>query len=235
VGCQTKTKEEALELDARRHIYEYILATPGTHLRGVHRAVRLPFGQVLYHLNYLEKLDLVVVKKDGKFSRYFVKNLLGRKEKDVISVLRHEVPRTIAILLLFRKEMSHKQILEHVDVSPSTLSFHLAKMVESEVVTREQRGRESIYRLVDEALVTKTLIRHRASFRCEVVDRFCDVFEALAEGEGEARQIPLQEPARADELVRRIVRPVAGEAEAATGAPAEDAGEVVAPGPTVGA
>jgi DNA-binding transcriptional ArsR family regulator len=202
-----KTKEEALELDARRQIYEYILATPGTHLRGVHRAVALPFGQVLYHLNYLEKLDLVVVKKDGKFSRYFVKNLIGRKEKDVISVLRHEVPRTISILLLFRKEMSHKQILEHVAVSPSTLSFHLAKMVDAEVVAREARGRESIYRLADDQVVTKTLIRHRASFQCGIVDRFCQVFESFAVGEGEARAMPPHEPDHARELVRIILAP----------------------------
>jgi DNA-binding transcriptional ArsR family regulator len=214
-----KTKEEALELEARRRIYEYILATPGTHLRGVHRAVRLPFGQVLYHLNYLEKLELVVVKKDGKFSRYFVKNLIGRREKDVISVLRHEVPRTISVLLLFYKELSHKSILEHVEVSPSTLSFHLSKMVDAEVVSREQRGRESIYRLADELLTTKTLIRHRASFRCEIVDRFCQVFEAFAEGEGESRSLPIQEPARAAVFVRNIL----GRSEPATAAPAADA------------
>ena len=200
-----KTKEEALELEARRRIYEYILATPGTHLRGVHRAVALPFGQVLYHLNYLEKLELVVVKKDGKFSRYFVRNLIGRREKEVISVLRHEVPRTVSILLLFYKELSHKQILEHVEVSPSTLSFHLAKMVGAGVVGREQRGRESIYKLVDEPLVTATLLRHRASFRCEVVDRFCEVFESVAQGEGETRTLMVQEPGRAEELLRGIL------------------------------
>lgn len=207
-----KTKEEALELDARRHIYEHILSTPGTHLRGVHRAVCLPFGQVLYHLNYLEKLDLVVVKKDGKFSRYFVKNLLGRKEKDIISVLRHEVPRTISVLLLFHKELSHKQILEHVAVSPSTLSFHLAKMVDAEVVAREQRGRESIYRLVDAELTTKTLIRHRASFQCGVVDRFCEVFDAFAEGEGDARQLAIAEPERARSMLQSILAPQAAPA-----------------------
>lgn len=200
-----KTKEEALQLDARRRIYETILATPGTHLRGVHRAVGLPFGQVLYHLNYLEKLELIVVKKDGKFSRYFVTNLIGRREKDVISVQRHEVPRTISILLLFFKQLSHKHILEHVSVSPSTLSFHLAKMVDSGVLMREARGRESIYRLVDEALVTKTLIRHRASFRCPVVDRFCEVFEAFAEGEGEARAIPVHLVEKARPLIRGIL------------------------------
>lgn len=209
-----KTKEEALELDARRHIYEYILATPGTHLRGVHRAVRLPFGQVLYHLNYLEKLELVVVKKDGKFSRYFVKNLLGRREKDVISVLRHEVPRTVAILLLIRKQLTHKQILAHVDVSPSTLSFHLAKMVDATVVSREARGRESLYSLVDEHEVTKTIIRHRASFRCKLVDRFAEVWDVFAEGEGDMRTLPIQEPSRIDTLVQGILHGAANRASA---------------------
>lgn len=204
-----KTKEEALELDARRQIYEHILATPGTHLRGVHRAVRLPFGQVLYHLNYLEKLELVVVKKDGKFSRYFVKNLIGRREKDVISVLRHEVPRTISVLLLFHDEMTHKQILEHVAVSPSTLSFHLAKMVEAEVVSREQRGRESIYKLVDRDLATRTLMRHSASFQSPVVDRFCQVFDAFADGEGDVRTMPAPSPDRARELLKSILAPTA--------------------------
>lgn len=204
-----KTKEEALKLDARRQIYEHILATPGTHLRGVHRAVRLPFGQVLYHLNYLEKLEMVVVKKDGKFSRYFIKNLIGRQEKNIISVLRHEVPRTISVLLLFHDEMTHKLILEHVAVSPSTLSFHLAKMVEAQVVSREQRGRESIYRLADRDATTRTLMRHRASFSCGVVDKFCQVFEAFAEGDGDARILPRQEPARAREFVASILTPVA--------------------------
>lgn len=202
---RVKSKEEALELEARRGIYEYIPATPGTHLRGVHRAVALPFGQVLYQLNYLEKLEMVVVKKDGKFSRYFVRNLIGRREKDVISVLRHEVPRTVSILLLFYKELSHKAILDHVEVSPSTLSFHLAKMVGAEVVGREQRGRESIDRLIDEQPVTKTLLRHRARFRCDVVDRFCEVFESVAQGQGETRILMVRELARAEELIRGIL------------------------------
>lgn len=225
-----KTKEEALELDARRQIYEYILATPGTHLRGVHRAVSLPFGQVLYHLNYLEKLDLVVVKKDGKFSRYFVKNLLGRKEKDVISVLRHEVPRTIAILLLFYKELSHRAILEHVTVSPSTLSFHLAKMVDAGLVEREQRGRESIYRLSDEEITTKTFIRHRASFQCGVVDRFVEVFEAFAEGDGETRTLRVDEKERRATLVRSILASPRESAPLAS-PPSGAAGPAPAPSP----
>jgi len=194
-------KEDALELATRRAIYQYIKACPGAHLRKIHRAVNLPFGQVLYHLNYLEKNDLIVVKKDGKFNRYFGKNLMGRKEKEIISILRHDVPRRIAILLLFKPRMTHKEILQYVDISPSTLSFHLNKMVESEIITRESRGRESLYWVTDEKLTAKTLIMHRESFNSEVVDRFADVWLSLNFSDPEERA----EAAKDDEVLARRV------------------------------
>lgn len=172
--------EDILALGTRRRIYEYILATPGAHLRKIHRAVELPFGQVLYHLNYLEKYELIVVKKDGKFNRYFIRNMLGRREKDVISVLRHNVPRRVAILLLFKPRLTHKEMLGYVDVSPSTLSFHLQKMLLAEVVGRETRGRESLYWLTDAPLTSQILMTHRASFQCADVDRFAETWTRLA-------------------------------------------------------
>ncbi len=194
-----RNSEDALDLETRRSIYVYIKQTPGAHLRQVHRAVGLPFGQVLYHLNYLEKHDLIIVKKDGKFNRYFIRNLMGRKEKELIAVMRHEVPRRVAILLLFRPKLTHKQILEYMDISPSTLSFHLNKMVESTYVAREQRGRESFYWLTDEKLTAKVLVMHRESFQSEVVDRFADVWLTLNFQSPEARL----DAAREDETIQK--------------------------------
>ncbi|HVL49412.1 MAG TPA: ArsR family transcriptional regulator [Candidatus Thermoplasmatota archaeon] len=196
-----KNKEEALQLDTRRAIYDYIKTTPGAHLRKVHRAVGLPFGQVLYHLNYMERNELIVVKKDGKFNRYFVKHLIGRKEKDIISVLRHDVPRRVSILLLFQPRLTHKEILQYVEISPSTLSFHLSKMVEVGVVGRENRGRESYYWLTDEKLTAKVLIMHRESFNSDVVDRFADVWLTMNYREPTTRE----EAAKTDEYIAKKV------------------------------
>ncbi|HWG91346.1 MAG TPA: helix-turn-helix domain-containing protein [Candidatus Thermoplasmatota archaeon] len=193
--------EDALELTTRRAIYQYIKTCPGAHLRKIHRAVNLPFGQVLYHLTYLEKSGLIVVKKDGKFNRYFIKNLMGRKEKDIISILRHDVPRRIAILLLFKPRMTHKEILEFVEISPSTLSFHLNKMVESEIIGKETKGRESYYWVTDEKLTAKTLIMHRESFNSEIVDRFADVWLSLNFTDPDSRA----EAAKTDEVLARRV------------------------------
>ncbi len=49
-----KTKEDkALELEARRTIYEFVVSSPGTHLREIQRQIDLPLGTVEYHLKYL--------------------------------------------------------------------------------------------------------------------------------------------------------------------------------------
>lgn len=171
--------DDPLALESRRLIYDYIRETPGAHLRKVHRGVALPFGQVLYHLAYLEKHDLIVVKKDGRFNRYFVKNIFNAGEKDALAILRHDVPRRIAILLMFQPRLTHKDMLGYVDVSPSTLSFHLQKMVEASILAKETQGRESFYWVADEKTCAKVLIMHRESFDSEVVDRFADLWLSM--------------------------------------------------------
>ena len=169
-------KKDLLELDTRRAIYDYIKRCPGAHLRGIEREVNLPFGQVLYHLDYLEKNGLLVAKRDGGFKRYFVKNLVGRKEKHFLASFRHELPRKIAILLLLHPDLMHHEILDYFEVSGSTLSFHLNKMVENGTLLRRQKGNENYYRLDDEKTAAKTLILYRESFTDEAVDRFADLW-----------------------------------------------------------
>lgn len=169
-------EEQVLALEARRDIYEYIRRAPGVHLRGVERTLGLPFGQVLYHLDHLERHGLIDVKKDGGFKRYFVKNLVGRREKQVIATFRHELPRKIAILLLLEPDLAHREILDHFGVSGSTLSFHLNKMVENGILERRQDGNENYYRLMDERAAAKILILYRESFLDPAVDRFADLW-----------------------------------------------------------
>ena len=205
------SKEDALALDSRRLIYEYIKETPGAHLRKVHRGAALPFGQVLYHLAYLERHGLIVVRKDGKFNRYFVKNLFRKEEKDMLAIVRHDVPRRLAILLMFTPRLTHKDMLAYVDVSPSTLSFHLQKMIESGVLAKETLGRESFYWVADERTCAKVLILHRESFDSEVVDRFADVwlsmnFLARTEREKTADEDPvLRQRAAGSTLLHRVL------------------------------
>lgn len=185
--------KDLLQLETRRAIFDYIKRTPGAHLRGIEREVHLPFGQVLYHLDYLEKNGLLVAKKDGGFKRYFVKNLVGRQEKHFLANFRHQLPRKITILLLLNPGLTHREILDHFKISGSTLSFHLNKMVENGILSRHPNGNENLYRLEDERTAAKTLILYRESFTDEAVDRFADLWLTANYLAPEERKAALQD------------------------------------------
>ncbi|MFA5862585.1 MAG: helix-turn-helix domain-containing protein [Candidatus Thermoplasmatota archaeon] len=171
--------DDPLELETRRRIYQYLEKFPGAHMREIGREVAIPMGTLEYHLHYLVKADLLTTREDPRFTRYFVTGGLSRQEKDVLAVLRQKVPRQIAAHLLLTPGSTHGQLLTKFDLSPSTLSFHLKKLVTRSIVTQEKAGRENLYRVNDPDLVARVLIAHRESFFDDVIDRFADVWLSL--------------------------------------------------------
>ena len=94
------SKEDILKLETRRNIYDFILKNPGLHLREISRRANIPLGSLNYHLNFLNKNELIVTKYDPRYLRYYVKQTVGKKDKEIINLLRQEIPLRIVILLL---------------------------------------------------------------------------------------------------------------------------------------
>ncbi len=168
--------EKALELDTRRNIYEHITAVPGTHFREIHRRLSIPTGVVEYHLKYLEDRDLIVARKEGRYKRYYITGSMGSKDKMLMSLLRQKIPRHILMQLLLKPKTTHKELRKLFSISASTLSFHLSKLLKSEVIEQIKSGRENQYIVIDEDAVAKALIRYKKGFVDEVVDEFVDIW-----------------------------------------------------------
>lgn len=183
--------EQALELETRRRIFRHLQAKPGAHMREIGRELTMPMGTLEYHLHYLVKAGLLSIREDGRYVRYFTVGEMGRREKDVLAVLRQEVPRRIATHLLVNPGANHGQILAQFQLSASTLSFHLKKLLVSEIARQEKQGRENRYWIVEPELVGKVLVAYRESFLDDVVDRFAEVW--LGMQAREARD-PLEVP-----------------------------------------
>jgi len=115
------SKETVLKLKTRQEIYNFISKNPGLHFREIFRKANLSLGCLRYHLNYLEKLNLIVSKPDLKYKRYYVKESIGKKEVEILNLLRQEVPLRIILILLtpgpghiFKdKETKKKAYLKH--------------------------------------------------------------------------------------------------------------------------
>ena len=173
------TGQDPLELKSRRAIYEIISSSPGIHFRGIQRESGLPAGVVDYHLRYLSQKDIIVGKHDGHYKRYYLVGKIGSQDKKLMALLRQKIPRKIIMHLLLNPRTLHKSLNGIIEVSPSTLSFHLNKLKKHEVVHTERRGRTVEYWIADEAQVARALITYKKSFLDDAVDAFAETWLSL--------------------------------------------------------
>jgi predicted transcriptional regulator len=142
--------DDVLAVKTRRDLYQYVRQNPGFHLREIARALNLSITLADYHLRFLEKNELVSWTMDGEYKRYYPRSLPGDAEarpalsedqKRLLAFARQPVPFRILAYLMEREAATHKEILERVPVSPSTLSHHLKKMQHAGILSRaEERG-----------------------------------------------------------------------------------------------
>ena len=134
--------EEALELENRRRIFRLVSKFPGIHLRDIQKRLELSMGVLEYHLNYMEKEQILSAETDGYRKNYFIRADVQHGDKSTLTLLRQETPRRIIILILLKEKATFKDILDDTKTSKSTLSFHMKKLTESGLVISERVGRE---------------------------------------------------------------------------------------------
>ena len=123
-----KAQNSILKLKIRQEIYNYILENPSSYLREISRNMNIPKTTLKYHLDYLEKHNLITPKLEDKYKRYYVKDKLGQREKELLNLLRQEVPRNIILYLIFHIVCSQIELSKALGKHPSTISFHLKKL-----------------------------------------------------------------------------------------------------------
>jgi predicted transcriptional regulator len=165
-------QDETFEIEARQKVYQVISEAPGLHLREIQKRSNLPLGTVEYHLNYLEDNDLVIAREEGGYKRYYPKRAMSSDDRKTMSLLRQEIPRKIVIFLLNHPNSNFGEVAESLKVAPSTLAFHMKKLVKKDVVGRTKKGRTSYFSVKDPNQVARILIAHRPSFLDDLVDRF---------------------------------------------------------------
>jgi len=157
--------EEILAVKTRRDLYEFVRRNPGYHLREVSRSLNLSITLADYHLRFLEKHELITSTMDGEYKRFYPRSTPGQAdqrpaltelERQILAFLRQPVPLRVINFLMEQEAATHKQILEHVPVSPSTLSHHLKKMQAAGIVDRVELG-ERGYRVLQPKSVARLM------------------------------------------------------------------------------
>lgn len=173
---------EVLNLENRRTIYDFISKHPGIHMREMERELAMPPGLLSYHLDYMVKRDVLKVEGDGYRKYYFPADRYHMKDRRIISLLRQESYRKIIIHILMQGPSSFRDLQDDLQVSKSTLSYHLKRLASHGLVVVNRQEKESIYRLQDEHCVADLLIALRPSLEKDAIERFSDIWDRLSEG-----------------------------------------------------
>jgi predicted transcriptional regulator len=170
---------DLLNLSRRKMIFHQISKYPGTYIREMEKTLSLTMGDLQYHLQQLEKADLISSHYDGRRKRYFVKNEVNYFDREILSFIKMRTPRRIIIFLLLHPESSFKETLAEFHFTKGALSFHLKKLIKANIVISIKREKEMIYRIKDENRISQILIAYQSGILDEALNGFIDLWTKL--------------------------------------------------------
>lgn len=162
-------RDELLENENRRRIYQFVRQHPGLHLRALHRRLEIPLSTLDYHLNYMVRHHILYKETDGNYQRFYTVPL-SDDEKELLPLFRQKWVREILQLVLTHNKLKYQDLLDMLMLPPSTLSLYLSRLVDHSLLCRHQVGRETIYTLSSEHDIMKHFITYQSSF----FDRWID-------------------------------------------------------------
>ena len=194
------SNEDVLKLETRHEIFKFIKKNPGLHLREISRRTHIPRTTLRHHINCLEKQDLLDDVKEKSYKRYYIKKNLGSKDKEILDLLRQEIPIKIFLYLLYSKAFSQVELSKELKLNPKTVKYYLKKMVnvgiiektysengiihpfpesnKQKIICRKPVGREVFYRRKNDEIIDltwKLLVSYKDSLPDnEYIDAFIE-------------------------------------------------------------
>ena len=171
-------KSEDFELETRKEIHNFILKNPGLCLDELSKKLNISKSTLNYHLNYLKKLKVTIGKSNGKDIRFYIASKVENEDKSIINMLRQEIPFKIIAYLLLNPNSSQVEICKFLKKHPTTIAFHLEKLLNIDVVEEKLSGDEVNYKVKNEEGIFGLLEKYKDSFFEDTVDYIlCSLFK----------------------------------------------------------
>ena len=170
-------KKKILELNSRKKIFEVVKKNAGSHFREIERRSGISHGTLKYHLGFLVRHGLILENKEGNNLRYFPTEFKN-ENKILLGLLRQKQIRKIVLFILLNKKCSSDEIIKFLGLAPSTVSWHLKKLIKERVISAQVKGKKKEYSLlIKEEDIIKLLIIYKESFFDSLVDRVVETWE----------------------------------------------------------
>jgi predicted transcriptional regulator len=119
---------------------------------------------------------LLTTVRDGKYLRYYAFTEKSTEEKRILEIARRKTDRHILLLLLENETNTNEELSEILNLSPSTISWHIKKLIETNILSVKAEGRKVFYSVNNQELVSGILIKYKESYLDKLVDRFVEIW-----------------------------------------------------------
>lgn len=129
---------DPLELDARRDVYEAISDQPGDPITAVSDRAEVNLSTARHHVKVLRREGLVATARVRNCERFYP---AGTDDLELAAAMADEATADILDALVRLEPASVSGLADEVDRSPSTVTHHLQKLEEDDIVVRERASR----------------------------------------------------------------------------------------------
>jgi predicted transcriptional regulator len=135
-GVKYVTPENVLDTEIRKHLYDYIDESPGSHLREIARELDLKPSNAAWHLRKLEQTNLVRSRFiGGKKVYYLVEGGMEiRKQAIGESILKNKNAKEIMQYLQDHPGKHLLEIAHALSLNHHVVKWHIKKMYMAELV-----------------------------------------------------------------------------------------------------
>ena len=172
------TEQEEEEEDVKVLLVKHIEQTPGIRYRELLRLTGLVNGVLTHHLAALEKANIIKVYRESRLTRYYPVGV-SDKESAILKFVRHEPTREILLFILENEMCTFNEIVDHTGKAPSTVSSHLKRLREADIVSVRYGEHYQLYCIVEGDLVAEVFSKYTVNFVDKVVDNYTGMLEEL--------------------------------------------------------
>ena len=165
---QKLTREEKIVLEIQNN--------PGIRFRELMKMVGITNGIMSYYIQKLEKTGIIFVHRQAGIARLFT-NDINSSEINLIQYLRTSTTKKIMVSLLAEDHLKFKQITETIQMSPSTTSFYLKKLVSSKIVN-VSGSFPKVYSLLMKEKISNLIVLYHPDIVDSASTNLADIFSA---------------------------------------------------------
>jgi len=166
-----------MQANNRIRVKQQVSLSPGVHLRELQRILGISFNSTRYHVDRLTEAGEIVRVEEGGYSRLYPSGT-SRAERTLFAIVRGETDRKILSSLATNITLSNKQLIDLTGLAKSTVSEHIADLVQLGIVKTRQIAEGSVvHELEQPERIRLLLMIQNPSLLKKASDRFIDLWD----------------------------------------------------------